>query len=236
MTMASIMSNFAIYASLAIYYITVFSDIAQHMNLPMFNTVTNIYCDGIFDLLHRGHMEQFRQVDLFKPMIRWDPIHVLLAPHSLLCLTFLTLIFLVPHPSDRQAHSVFPGGTRLFVGVCNDEDTCGYKRPPIMSESERYAAVASCKYVHKVIEASPIVHSTSKPGEEKTRSELMVEKDNIHYFAIGREYETVKEGKKDYYALAKERGMALYTERTGGISTSELIQRIAKRAPEFLED
>ena len=194
MTMASIMSNFAIYASLAIYYITVFSDIAQHMNLPMFNTVTNIYCDGIFDLLHRGHMEQF-----------------------------------------RQAHSVFPGGTRLFVGVCNDEDTCGYKRPPIMSEKERYAAVASCKYVHKVIEASPIVHATSKPGEEKTRSELMVEKYNIHYFAIGREYETVKEGKKDYYALAKERGMVLYTERTGGISTSELIQRIAKRAPEFLD-
>ena len=59
--MLSICSNFAIYASLCLYYVTVFSDICTHMNLPLLNTVTNVYCDGVFDCLHRGHMNQFRQ-------------------------------------------------------------------------------------------------------------------------------------------------------------------------------
>ena len=54
MSMLSICSNFAIYASLCLYYVTVFSDICTHMNLPLLNTVTNVYCDGVFDCLHRG--------------------------------------------------------------------------------------------------------------------------------------------------------------------------------------
>merc|ERR1719506_2865567 len=161
------------------------------MNLPMLSTVTNVYCDGIFDLLHRGHMEQF-----------------------------------------RQALAV-SGGTRLFVGVVNDEDATEYKRKPIMSQQERMDAVASCKYVHAVIPNSPTEHMISKPGEEPTRSERMVEDYKLHLFAVGREYEEVEEGKPDYYELPRSRGMIKYTERTGGVSTSEVIRRIAARADEF---
>jgi glycerol-3-phosphate cytidylyltransferase-like family protein len=67
----------------------------------------------------------------------------------------------------------------------NDADATAYKRKPIMTEGERYAAVASCKYVHAVIEGSPIFHTVSNEskGEEKTVSERMVEDHKIHYFA-----------------------------------------------------
>lgn len=201
MCMASIMSNFAIYMSLFVYYVTVFGDICVHMNLPLLSTVTNVYCDGIFDLLHRGHMEQFRQ------------------------------------------SIAVTGGTRLFVGVVDDAESTAYKRAPIMREDERYAAVMSCKYVHAVIKGSPLVHDVSKPGEPMTRSERMVEEHNIHYFAVGREYETVKEGNDasgqphpDYFALPRSRGMCRFTERTEGVSTSTLIRRIVSRADEFLGD
>ena len=60
MSLFSIMSNFVIFASLAIYYTIVFHDICAYMNLPLLSTVTNVYCDGIFDMTHLGHMNQFR--------------------------------------------------------------------------------------------------------------------------------------------------------------------------------
>jgi cytidyltransferase-like protein len=46
-------------------------------------------------------------------------------------------------------------GTRLYVGVCNDEDCEVYKRRPIMTHKERCEAVAACKFVHEVIPNAP---------------------------------------------------------------------------------
>ena len=60
------------------------------------------------------------------------------------------------------------------------------------------------------------------------------EKYNIHYFAVGAEYENVAPGKVDYYALPRKLGMCKFTARTQGISTSTLIRRIVNRADEFL--
>ena len=56
MSLFSILSNFVIIASLLLYYIIVLADICAYMNLPLLSVVTNIYCDGIFDLTHLGHM------------------------------------------------------------------------------------------------------------------------------------------------------------------------------------
>lgn len=194
MSMVSVMSDFAIYASIALYYATVIGDVANYLNLPVLNTVTNIYCDGVCDLLHLGHMNQF-----------------------------------------KQAHNVVSGGTRLFVGIMNDADATAYKRQPIMTEDERYTSAAACKHVHMVIKDAPVVHNLREKGsKKKTKTEEIIEKYNIHYFAVGAEYEDVPPGKVDYYALPRKLGMCKYTARTQGISTSTLIRRIVDRADEFL--
>eukprot|EP00912_Choanoflagellata_sp_UC4_P002010 UC4_evm7s1289 len=170
----SIINNFGIYCSICIYYVSVFGDIARHMNFPLFGTVTNVFCDGIFDLLHKGHLEQM-----------------------------------------RQAHSLAStSGVRLFVGVCNDKDTTQYKRRPIMTEEERYAAVANCKYVHAVIRDSPIRHTLSGEGEQKTRTEQIIDDYGIHIFAVGKEYQKVKPGKPDFYEAPRKLGILRFTERT----------------------
>ena len=102
-------------------------------------------------------------------------------------------------------------------------------------EDERMAAVAACKYVHAVVPNAPVSHLVSKAGEAPTRSEEMVDEYKLHLFAVGQEYEVPKKGKPDYYELPRARGMIRYTQRTEGVSTSELIRRIASRADEFVE-
>lgn len=46
-------------ACLVLYYGSVFWDLCQGLNLPLLNPVVNVYCDGVFDMLHIGHMKQF---------------------------------------------------------------------------------------------------------------------------------------------------------------------------------
>ena len=95
--------------------------------------------------------------------------------------------------------------------------------------------MCACKYVHKVVPDGPVVHHFREKGsKKKTRTEEIIEKYNIHYFAIGEEYKEVKPGKIDYYELPRKLGLCKFTARTAGISTSTLIRRIVNRADEFL--
>merc|ERR1719335_2110093 len=69
-------------------------------------------------------------------------------------------------------------GNRLFVGVVGDTDANNYKRPPVMSASERENEVASCKCVTKVIQNAPCFGLT----------EEFILQHRIHVVAFGQEY------------------------------------------------
>jgi cytidyltransferase-like protein len=88
-------------------------EISFHSRLPVLSINTNVYVDGIFDMLHIGHLRHF----------------------------------------ERAAQL----GTRLFVGVVNDEDATPYKRKPIMTHAERCELVATSKWVFQVIPNAPCV-------------------------------------------------------------------------------
>jgi cytidyltransferase-like protein len=109
-------------------------------------------------------------------------------------------------------------GNRLYVGVVGDADAMAYKRPPIMTSSERCAEVEACKAVTKVIPNAPCFGLTR----------AFLDDHQIHVVAYGEEYlERFPDPKDDpYYRVPREMGIARPLPRTQGFSTSDLIRRI----------
>mmetsp|Transcript_58027 Transcript_58027/g.141805 ORF Transcript_58027/g.141805 Transcript_58027/m.141805 type:complete len:574 (+) Transcript_58027:211-1932(+) len=114
-------------------------------------------------------------------------------------------------------------GNRLFVGVVGDKDANNYKRPPIMTGSERCAEVEACKAVTKVIPNAPCFGLTKE----------FLDEHQIHVVAYGQEYlERYPDPKDDpYYRVPREMGIARPLPRTEGLSTSDLIRRIQAALP-----
>jgi len=113
-------------------------------------------------------------------------------------------------------------GNRLFVGVVGDADANSYKRPPVMSASERENEVGNCKCVTKVIPNAPCFGLTKE----------FIEQHRIHKVAFGQEYADRYPNPDDdpYYKVPRKMGIAIPMPRTEGFSTSELIHRIQSRA------
>ena len=114
-------------------------------------------------------------------------------------------------------------GTRLFVGVVNDEEATEYKRRPIMRTDERMEAVAACKYVHKVIPNAPCF------GVD----EEFIRRHNIHVVACSEEYDKPTD---TYYAVPRRLGILKILPRTKGMSTSELIRRVVEYGEKLKND
>ncbi|XP_030637033.1 phosphate cytidylyltransferase 1B, choline b [Chanos chanos] len=114
-----------------------------------------------------------------------------------------------------QAKNLFPN-THLIVGVCSDALTHKYKGYTVMTEDERYEALIHCRYVDEVVRDAP--WTLSPEFLQKHRIDFVAH-DDIPYTSAGSE---------DVYKHIKEAGMFVATQRTEGISTSDLITRIVR--------
>ncbi|KAG0284447.1 Choline-phosphate cytidylyltransferase B, partial [Dissophora globulifera] len=99
---------------------------------------------------------------------------------------------------------------------CDDIETHKRKGKTVMTDKERYESLRHCKWVDEVIEAAPWV--VDQAFLDKHQIDFVAH-DDIPYQSVDSD---------DVYAFVKRSGCFLPTQRTEGVSTSDLITRIVK--------
>ncbi|BFZ61719.1 choline-phosphate cytidylyltransferase [Saitoella coloradoensis] len=121
----------------------------------------------------------------------------------------------------EQAKKALPNVT-LIVGVCNDEDVHFFKGRTVMSYAERLETIRHCKWVDEVVDDAPWIITPE-----------YMEKHQIDYVAHD-DIPYVSAGQEDVYLPIKKLGKFLTTQRTEGISTSDLITRIVRDYDQYV--
>lgn len=116
----------------------------------------------------------------------------------------------------EQAKKSLPNVT-MVVGVPNDKLTHKYKGLTVLDEEQRYESLRHCRWVDEVIPNAP----WEVTGE-------FLEEHEIDYVAHDDAPYAGPDGQDDVYKFVKERGQFMTTQRTDGISTSDIITRIVK--------
>ncbi|KAK9833620.1 hypothetical protein WJX74_000797 [Apatococcus lobatus] len=117
----------------------------------------------------------------------------------------------------EQAKKLYPN-THLIVGCCNDELTHKYKGKTVFSEQERYEALRHCKWVDEIITDAPWTVDMEFLDRHKI--------DFVAHDALP--YSDASGASDDCYAFVKKMGRFKETQRTEGVSTSDVILRIIK--------
>ena len=107
-------------------------------------------------------------------------------------------------------------GDWLIAGVLSDDTAASYKRRPIMTLAERVAVIEACRYVDEVIEDAPFRVTEEFLDEHAIAT--VVHGDDLS-----------PQGAESVYGAATAAGKLTYVPRTGGISTTQLIQRVLDR-------
>eukprot|EP00697_Spironema_sp_BW2_P004987 gnl/Spiro4/16739_TR9011_c0_g1_i1.p2 gnl/Spiro4/16739_TR9011_c0_g1~~gnl/Spiro4/16739_TR9011_c0_g1_i1.p2 ORF type:complete len:325 (+),score=106.21 gnl/Spiro4/16739_TR9011_c0_g1_i1:33-977(+) len=150
--------------------------------------VYRVYCDGIFDMFHLGHMNMLRQAK----MSLGDPAKVF-----------------------------------LIAGVCSDELTHKLKGKTVMDHKTRCGSVEHCRWVDLVAPDAPWVLTDEFLDKYRV--------DFVAHDAIPYTNAISGSGGGDLYGHIKERGMFLETQRTEGISTTDLIVQIVRDYDEYIQ-
>ncbi|DBB00631.1 hypothetical protein WJX82_008822 [Trebouxia sp. C0006] len=117
----------------------------------------------------------------------------------------------------EQAKRLFPN-THLIVGCCNDALTHQYKGKTVLSEDERYESLRHCRWVDEVVKDAPWVLDIEFINKHKI--------DFVTHDALP--YSDASGQANDVYDFVKKLGKFKETQRTDGVSTSDIILRIIK--------
>ncbi|GMF07282.1 unnamed protein product [Ambrosiozyma monospora] len=121
----------------------------------------------------------------------------------------------------EQCKKSFPN-VELVVGIPNDKETHARKGLTVLSDKQRYETVRHCKWVDEVVEDAPWILDMKFLVDHK-----------IDYCAHD-DLPYVADGIDDIYKPMKEHGMFLATQRTEGISTSDIITKIIRDYDKYL--
>ena len=123
-----------------------------------------------------------------------------------------------------QAKNVFSNcEVYLLVGCCNDQMTHSHKGKTVMDDSERYEALRHCRYVDEVVVDAPW-----------TLDMEFLELHKIDFVAHDDAPYTIGSATEDVYDFVKKRGMFVATQRTEGVSTSDIVSRIVRDYDTYL--
>lgn len=113
----------------------------------------------------------------------------------------------------RQAKAM---GDFLVVGVHSDAEITKHKGPPIFNERERYNLIRSVKWVDEVVEDAPYITTLET-----------LDRYNCDFCVHGNDITLDSEG-LDTYRFVKAAGRYMECQRTLGISTTDLVERMIR--------
>lgn len=114
----------------------------------------------------------------------------------------------------RQARAL---GDALVVGLVGDADVMTYKPPPMLTFAERLAVVRACRYVDRVLEEPAQLHADAA-FLDRIGAAFCCHADDMPEKEL-----------RFWYGDLVDRGRLRVVRYTAGISTRQIVERVAER-------